>query len=93
MTILVMVGGEERLPCTEKEVLGANGLWLPLLKCGRIPFKKYYSGVSNFNISPIGISSPFKWQYNWLKRVAIVLVPSSMGFNSDGGLAPKTYAC
>jgi hypothetical protein len=55
-----MVGGEERLPCTEKEVLGANGLWLPLLKCGRIPFKKYYSGVSNFNISPIGISSPFK---------------------------------
>jgi hypothetical protein len=60
MTILVMVGGEERLPCTEKEVLGANGLWLPLLKCGRIPFKKYYSGVSNFNISPIGIFSPFK---------------------------------
>jgi hypothetical protein len=48
--------------------------------------------VIHFRYFPYLNFSPLKEQSNWWEKVAGVLVPFNIGFNSKGGLGSKVYA-
>jgi len=57
--------------------------------CAMVPPKKNSSGLSNYDISHIGIASPSRHQCKWLEIFAGVSIPLSIECGFDGGLAWK----
>ncbi len=88
ITSFLLIGGGKSPPHIENVVSRGRQSSIAFLKrCAMVPLQKYYGGISNSNISPSRITSPYMLMCIWLKRFARVLIPTNIECGSDKGFA------